>query len=70
MKRLPTAKRNQLLGVIIATAGLICLVYFLLIQPQNQKNANLGRDIVKETERLQQIKTAIKQMDATTSTLA
>jgi hypothetical protein len=68
--KLPPAKRNQLLGVILATAGLICAVYFLLIQPQNQKNVNLGLDIAKETQRLQQYKTAIKQMETTTNTLA
>lgn len=70
MKRLPPAKRNQLIVVIIATASLIGLVYFLLINPQNEKNRGLGLSIGKETIRLQQYKTIIKQMDATTSALA
>jgi hypothetical protein len=68
--KLPPAKRNQLLGVILATAGLIGAVYFLLIQPQNQKNASLGQQIVKETDRLGQVKKSIKEMNDTTGTLA
>jgi Tfp pilus assembly protein PilO len=70
MKRLPPAKRNQLIVVLLATAGLIGLVYFLLISPQNEKNRGLGASIGSETIRLQQIKNTIKQMDATTSALA
>ena len=70
MKRLPPAKRNQLIGVIVTTAGLICLVYFLMIQPQNEKNKNLARKISEETLKLKQYKEAIKQMDATTAGLA
>lgn len=70
MKRLPPAKRNQLIMVIIATMGLISLVYFLLIGPQNEKNRGLANSIGTETVRLQQFKTTIKQMDATKSTLA
>lgn len=70
MKRLPAAKRNQLIVVILATVGLIALVYFLLIHPQNEKNIDLGTNIAKETIQLQQIKTAIKQMEATATALA
>ena len=70
MKRLPPAKRNQLIVVLLATAGLIGLVYFLLISPQDQKNRDLGSSIAQESTRLQQIKTTIKQMDATASALA
>ena len=70
MKRLPAAKRNQLIVVILATLGLIGLVYFLLINPQNEKNRGLATSIGTETVRLQQIKTTIKQMEATASALA
>jgi hypothetical protein len=70
MKRLPPAKRNQLIVVILATVGLICLVYFLLISPQADKNRKLGADISKESLRLQQYKTAIAQIAATTTNLA
>lgn len=69
MKRLPPAKRNQLIGVILATVGLICLVFFLLIQPQKANNVNLGRKIAEETRKLKSYKDAIKQMDATTAAL-
>ncbi len=69
MKRLPPAKRNQLIVVILATVGLIGLVYFLLIHPQNANNLDLGNKIATETAKLQQYRTAIKQMDATTSAL-
>jgi Tfp pilus assembly protein PilO len=70
MKRLPPAKRNQLLVVIFATLALIGLVYFLLINPQNERNRALASSIGHETAQLQQIKTTIKQMEATTSALA
>ena len=70
MKRLPPAKQKQLLGVILATAGLICVVYFLLIGPQNKKNADLGSKIGSEGARLQTYKKAIAQMEATTVSLA
>jgi len=69
MKRLPPAKRNQLIGVIVGTGVLIGLVYFMLIGPQSTKNAEVGTSIGKETARLQQIKTAIKQADTSVSTL-
>jgi len=70
MKRLPPAKRNQLIGVILGTAALICAVYFLLIGPQNTKNAELGTNIGKEGARLGDIKKQIRQMEATSNTLA
>ncbi len=70
MKRLPPAKRNQLIGVILGTAGLICLVYFLLIQPQKEKNVNLGRKIAEETRKLKNYKETIAQMTNTTAALA
>jgi Tfp pilus assembly protein PilO len=70
MKRLPPAKRNQLIVVLAATAGLIGLVYFLLIGPQGENNRRLGDSIGSETTRLEQIKSTIKQMDATAGALA
>ena len=70
MKRPQPAKQNQLLGVIVATIGLICLVYFLLINPQNEKNRDLANKIGHESTRLDSIKSTIKQMEATTSALA
>jgi hypothetical protein len=72
MKRLPPAKRNQLIGVIIATAVLICGVYFFMISPQNAKNRDLGVQIGTENARLQQYKTATttNQMTAAAAALA
>jgi len=69
MKRLPPAKRNQLIGVIAATLGLICLVYFMLISPQNDKNREQAVKIGQETTKLQQYETAIKQKEATKNAL-
>ena len=70
MKRLPPAKRNQLLGVLIATVGLICVVYFLLINPQNGKNRKLALQINQETARLQQYKDIILKKKETSDALA
>ncbi|HEX9046311.1 MAG TPA: hypothetical protein VF988_04735, partial [Verrucomicrobiae bacterium] len=70
MKRLPPQKRNQLAGVVIATVGLICAVYFVLIGPQNKKNAELAATTGKERVRLQDMKNLIKQKDASNNTLA
>jgi len=69
MKRLPPAKRNQLIGVILATAGLICLVYFLLIKPQQDANADLGRRIGEETRKFNNYKNTISQLKASTNAL-
>lgn len=69
MKRLPPAKRNQLIGVILASVGLIGLVYFLLISPQNASNSKLATNTSKETLRLQQMETTIKEMEATSNKL-
>jgi hypothetical protein len=69
MKRLPTAKRNQLIGVIVATLALIFAVYFLLISPQNAKNRDLAVKIGDETHKLQSYESAIKQMAVTKNDL-
>jgi len=59
MKRLPPAKRNQLIGVVAATVVGLGLVYFLLISPQKEQNASLGVKIHTEQEKLKSIKTSI-----------
>ena len=69
MKRLPPAKRNQLIGVIAATLALICLVYFLLISPQNTKNRDQAVKIGQEAQRLDQYEKAIKKMADTKAAL-
>jgi hypothetical protein len=70
MKRLSPAKRNQLIGVIAGTIVAIALVYFLLISPQNEKNDRLGSDIGKATARLHEIRSCLKETDATSNALA
>lgn len=69
MKRLPPAKLKQLIGVVLATIGLIAAVYFLLVSPQNQKNRELANTINKEASRLKEYKTAIKDMETTVKKL-
>lgn len=70
MKRLPQAKRNQLIGVVAATIAAIALVYFFLISPQDQKNELLGGKIGSSTRFLQDIKKTNSQKNATAATLA
>jgi hypothetical protein len=69
MKRLPPAKRNQLIIVSAVTLGLIGAVYLFLISPQNQKNARLAQDIAAETSKEQQYRTAISHLEETTNLL-
>jgi len=68
MKRLPPDKRNMLIAVIVATLALIALVYFFLIAPQNAESLKLASKTNFELTKLQQIKTTIKQADATATT--
>jgi hypothetical protein len=63
MKRLPPAKRNQLIMVIVTTLGLISLVYFLLIQPQKEGNQKLAHDTNDKMTELDTIKKSIKQAE-------
>ena len=65
MKRLSPDKRNKLLLVILAALAVIGLVYFFLIGPQKEQNQKLAAETATELAKLQQIKTAIKQADAT-----
>ncbi len=65
MKRLPPAKRNMLIVVIIATAGLIGLIYIFLILPQNANNRKLASDTKAAKAKWEQYKTVIKQSSNT-----
>lgn len=69
MKRLPPAKRNQLIAVVVATVTLIGIVYIFLIRAQDDKNKDLGLSIYKESKRLKDYEAAIKQREATTAEL-
>ena len=69
MKRLPPAKRNQLIMVIAATVGALALVFILLIKPQKEQNEKLGLTVRSEQEKLKTIETAIKEADAISARL-
>src|ERR1035437_8340351 len=65
MKRLPPAKRNQLILVIFVTVALISTVYLFLISPQNNEIRKLDAGTCGKRAELQKIKDIIKQKDAT-----
>jgi Tfp pilus assembly protein PilO len=69
MKRLPPAKRNQLIMVLLITAALIGSVYFFLIGPENDANRKLGSDTSDRLADLDKYKKIIKQADATAKQL-
>ena len=69
MKRLSPTKRNQLIMVVVATIGLICTIYFMLIQPQYEKNKEVARDTVAAQVELQKIKQLIGQRETTSALL-
>lgn len=70
MKRLPPDKRNKLVLVIAGTAGLIGLVYFLLISPQKEENQKLGAAEAADRAKLQQVKQTVSQAAATSDRVA
>ena len=63
MKRLPPAKRNQLIIIIAATIGALCLIYFALISPQKDANEKLAKDISARRTTLDTAKNVIKNAD-------
>jgi Tfp pilus assembly protein PilO len=65
MRRLPPAKRNQLIMVVLATLALIGLVYFLLIHPQNEENARIGASISSQRVELTKMENIIRQRATT-----
>jgi hypothetical protein len=65
MKRLPPAKRNNLILAILGTLASISLVYFFLIEPQNEENHKLAAQTNTEQANLLLVKKAIKQADET-----
>src|ERR1700722_6847585 len=69
MKKLPPAKRNQLIIVILATIGLLCAVYFLLIQTEKQQNIKLAHDTNDRRAELDKITKSIKQASLTDQNL-
>jgi len=69
MKKLPPAKRNQLIMVLLSTTALICAVYFLLIGPQNDDNQKLVKSAADKEDELGKMKSIIKQAAVTASQL-
>jgi hypothetical protein len=69
MKRLPPAKRNNLIIVIAITIALLCGVYFFLIQSQKEQNIKLAHDTIDRQDELDKIKKSIKQADITDANL-
>jgi len=65
MKRLSPTKRNQLILAILGTLAAVSLVYFFLIGPQNKENVRLHAKNIEEQSRLENIKKAIGQAEAT-----
>jgi Tfp pilus assembly protein PilO len=70
MKRLPAAKRNQLIGVILATVACVALVYWFLINAENREIAKLVTESNKQRAELKAMKELITKTDATANTLA
>ena len=70
MKRLPPAKRNQLIGVVAATAVTLFRVFYFLIDPQKEQNRKLGEKIRTENDKLKSIKTSIRESERISNDLA
>jgi Tfp pilus assembly protein PilO len=70
MKRLPPAKRNQLIIVVVATLALLGLVYSLLINPQKTKNIRLANDTKAAKVKLEKYRTTIKLAEDTAAKMA
>ena len=70
MKRLPPAKRNQLIMVVFATMAIISVVYFLLISPQYIKNNQLANETKAAKVKLEQYRATIKLADETATKVA
>jgi len=69
MKRLSPTKRNHLIMVVLATVGLVCTIYFLLIEPQYAKNKGIAVDTVNARVELQKTKELIAKRDVTATAL-
>jgi Tfp pilus assembly protein PilO len=70
MKRLSSAKRNQLIMVLLVTAALIGTAYFLLISPQNNENRQLISQTNDRQTDLDKYKKLISETETTSNQLA
>lgn len=55
--------------VVIAAIGIICVIYFMLIAPQYEKNRVIARDTVAARKELKSIKELILKREANANTL-
>jgi Tfp pilus assembly protein PilO len=69
MKRLSSAKRNQLIMVLVVTAALIGTAYFLLISPQNNENRRLIGQTNDRQADLAKYKKLINEAEVTSNQL-
>lgn len=70
MKRLPPAKRNQMIMVLVATVVLVGVIYIMLINPQKEKSKLLADKIRIQQERLKTYKENIKDADIINNNLS
>jgi len=70
MKRLSPAKRNQLIGVMLAALALMSGVYFLLIAPQKSENRKLQQQIHDRQEDATKYKEVINEALSASNQLA
>lgn len=61
MKKLSPAKKNQLVLTVVGTLAVISLIYFFLVNPQQQENAKLKEATKTKQANLDKIKLTIKQ---------
>ncbi len=69
MKRLSSAKRNQLIMVLVVTAALIGTAYFLLISPENTENRRLISQTNDRQADLEKYQKLISEAAATSNQL-
>jgi capsular polysaccharide biosynthesis protein len=69
MKRLSKEKRNQLIIVIIASVAILALIGFSLIRPQYGSLSKIEKDKQAADSQLQNIKSAIKNVEGIASEL-
>lgn len=61
MNRLSSAKRNQLLLVVLASLALIALVFVFLINPEKKENIRQSMDIKNKSKELTDMQETIKK---------
>src|ERR1700748_2414034 len=67
--KIPPAKRNNLIMVILAAVGLVCAVYFLLIKTEKEENVKLAYDTNNKKAELDKIGLSIREATATDANL-